>query len=167
MLIPTVLMGVLTVALLLIAYKRGGGEHIEGLKSGLTMLWQLTPMLVFALIVAGLIPELVSDAAMTKWLGPESGIKGVLVGSLAGGLAPGGPFVSLPVALGLVRSGASVGTMVAFLTGWSLWAISRMPLEFGILGWKLAVIRLVCVLIFPPLSGVIANLLFGGIKNIA
>jgi uncharacterized membrane protein YraQ (UPF0718 family) len=97
-------------------------------------------------------------------VGAESGLRGILVGSLAGGLAPGGPFVSLPVAAALVRSGASVGTIVAFLTGWSLWAFSRLPMEVGILGWKLTAVRFASTLVFPPLAGLIANQFFSSAR---
>jgi uncharacterized membrane protein YraQ (UPF0718 family) len=76
---------------------------------------------------------------------------------VAGGLSPGGPYVSLPIVAGLLKSGASAGTMVAFLTGWSLWAVGRLPMEFGILGWKFTVIRLASTFIFPPIAGVFAN----------
>ena len=79
-------------------------------------------------------------------------------------LTPGGPYVSLPVALGLLRAGAGAGTMVAYLTGWSLWAIARLPMEVGILGWKLTMIRFVSTLIFPPIAGLIAHLLFGHVN---
>lgn len=51
--------------------------------------------------------------------------------------------------------------MVAFLTGWSLYAVGRIPMEVGILGWKLAGMRLASVIVFPPLAGWIAQLLFG------
>jgi hypothetical protein len=54
--------------------------------------------------------------------------------------------------------------MVAFLTGWSLWAFSRLPMEVGILGWRLTIIRMVSTLVFPPLAGIFAQLLFGGTK---
>jgi hypothetical protein len=53
-----------------------------------------------------------------------------------------------------------MGTMVAFLTGWSLWAVSRLPMEVGILGWRLTIIRLASTLLFPPLAGLIAQTLF-------
>jgi len=76
---------------------------------------------------------------------------------------PGGPYVSLPIAAGLLRTGASIGTMVAFLTGWSLWAITRLPLEIGIMGWKFWLIRLACTFFFPPIAGLIANRLFSGV----
>ena len=89
----------------------------------------------------------------------ESGWRGLLVGTIAGGLSPGGPYVSLPIVAGLLRSGASVGTMVAFLTGWSLWAIARMPMEVGILGWKFTLVRFVSTFIFPPIAGFLANII--------
>jgi len=73
--------------------------------------------LIFAFIVAGMIQVLLPRETLSKWLGVESGMRGILIGSVVGGLAPGGPYVSLPIVAGLLRSGAGVGTMVAFLTG--------------------------------------------------
>ncbi|MFQ5870056.1 MAG: permease, partial [Candidatus Zixiibacteriota bacterium] len=100
------------------------------------------------------------EELLSRWVGKESGLRGILIGTLAGGLTPGGPFVSLPVAAGFLRAGASIGTMVAFLTGWSLWAVSRLPMEVGIMGWKFTVVRLATTFFFPPIAGLIANRLF-------
>jgi len=72
------------------------------------------------------------------------------------------PYVSLPIAAALLRSGASVGTTVAFITGWLLWAFSRLPMEVGILGWKFTLIRIASTFFFPPVAGLIAQALFGG-----
>ena len=77
---------------------------------------------------------------------------------------PGGPFVSLPMAAGLLQAGAGVGTMVALLTGWSLLAFTRLPMEIGIMGWKFTMIRLACSFFFPPIAGFIANKLFSGVN---
>ncbi|MDP8254182.1 MAG: permease [Candidatus Alcyoniella australis] len=166
MLIPTILLGVIALALLYLGYSRGDGVHLTGLKSGMTMLLQITPLLIFALIIAGMVPLLIPQETVAKWIGVKSGFRGIVIGSLAGGLAPGGPYVSLPLAVSLLRSGAGVGTMVAFLTGWSLYAVSRLPLEVGILGWKLTVIRLVSTLIFPPLAGLLAQFMFSWVKDL-
>jgi uncharacterized membrane protein YraQ (UPF0718 family) len=97
-------------------------------------------------------------------LGQESGFRGILIGTIAGGFSPGGPYVNLPIAAALLRSGASVGTMVAFLTGWSLWAINRLPMEVGILGWKFTVIRFICTFFFPPIAGFLAQMIFKGVE---
>lgn len=101
---------------------------------------------------------------LSKWIGAESGMRGILIGTVAGGLTPGGPYVSLPIVAGLLRSGASIGTMVAFLTAWSLWAVGRLPMEVGILGWKFTLIRITSTFFFPPIAGFIAQMFFAGTK---
>lgn len=159
MLIPTLIMAVIALVLLLIAYNKGQGQHLVGIKSAGKMTIEILPLLLFAFLVAGLIQVLLPQDLLSKWVGAESGWRGLIVGSIAGGLSPGGPYVSLPVVAGLLKAGAGVGTMVAFLTGWSLWAIARLPMEVGILGWKFTLIRLASTFIFPPLAGLMANLL--------
>jgi uncharacterized membrane protein YraQ (UPF0718 family) len=165
MLVPTLILGVLAFGLLALGYWKGEGQHLIGLRSAAAMTVQILPLLVFALIVAGMVQVLLPRELVSRWVGGESGLRGILVGTVAGGLAPGGPYVSLPIAAGLVRSGASVGTMVAFLTGWSLWAVGRLPMEIGILGWRLTMIRVACTFFFPPIAGLIAEFLFRGPKG--
>jgi uncharacterized membrane protein YraQ (UPF0718 family) len=164
MLIPTIIMGVIAVALLYIGYQRGGGEHIVGLKSAGNLLLQIIPLLIFAFIVGGMIQILIPQEIISNWVGAESGFRGLLIGSAIGGFMPGGPYVSMPIVAGLLRTGASIGTMVALITAWSLLAVSRMPMEVGLLGWKFALIRLACVFFFPPIAGLIANKLFSGVN---
>ena len=65
-------------------------------------------------------------------------------------------WLRVPIVATLLRAGAGTGTMVAFLTSWSLWAIARMPMEVGIIGWKFVVIRLASTFFFPPIAGLIA-----------
>jgi uncharacterized membrane protein YraQ (UPF0718 family) len=164
MLIPTILLGVFAIVLLLIGYLRGGGEHVLGLKSALTMTVEILPLLACVFVVAGMVQVLLPKEVVSKWVGVESGMRGIIIGTVAGGLTPGGPFVSLPIVAGLLRSGASIGTMVAFLTGWSLWAFARLPMEVGILGWRFTLIRLVCTFFLPPIAGFIAQTFFSETK---
>ncbi len=160
MLVPTLIMGALALLLLAIAVKKGEDAHTKGLKSAGIMLLEVIPLLVFAFVIAGLVQELIPKESVARWVGGESGLRGILIGTLAGGLSPGGPYVSMPVAAGLLKAGAGAGTMVAYITGWSLWAFSRLPLEVGILGWKFTAVRMVCTAFFPPVAGLIAHLLF-------
>jgi uncharacterized membrane protein YraQ (UPF0718 family) len=161
MLIPTIVMGALALALLCVGYFRGQGEHVAGAKTGLQLTAQVLPLLLFAFLAAGLVQTLLPKELISTWIGPGSGLRGILLGTAAGVFTPGGPFVSMPIAAGLLRTGAGVGTIVAFLTAWSLWAVARLPLELGILGWKFAAIRLACTLFFPPIAGLLATAVFG------
>ena len=164
MIIPTIIMGVFAIILLFIGYSRGESQHIIGLKAGMKMTVEILPLLIFAFIMAGMIQTLLPRELLSKWVGEESGLRGILLGTMAGGLTPGGPYVSLPLVAGLLRAGAGVGTMVAFITGWSLWAVSRLPMEIGILGWKFTAVRLATTFFFPPIAGFIAQTIFSGFK---
>ena len=164
---PTVIMGVLAVALFIIATLQGDGKNIAGLKNAWAMTWQIIPLLVFAFIMAGLVQVLLPKDLLSTWVGASSGLRGIIIGTLAGAVTPGGPYVSLPIVAGLLSAGAGVGTMVAFLTSWSLWAVARLPMEIGIIGWKFTLIRILSVLIFPPLAGLLANLISKFFKALA
>ena len=163
MLIPTIIIGILAVIAVFFSYQKG--VHIQGLKMAGGMLIQMLPILVFAIIMAGAARALIPNEIITKWIGVESGFRGIWLGTIAGSLTPGGPHVSLPIAAGLLRTGASVGTMVAFLTAWSLIGVmSALPMQFALLGWKFTLIRLACTFFFPPVAGLMANIFFSRIS---
>jgi uncharacterized membrane protein YraQ (UPF0718 family) len=161
MLIPTIIIGILAITLLFIGYLRGEDQHIKGLKVTLRMIIEMCPLLVGAFIVAGMIQVLVPREILSGWIGIESGLRGIFIGTIAGSLVPGGPSISLPIAAGFLRAGASIGTIVAFLTGWSLFAIIRLPMEVGILGLRFMLVRVISCLFFPFIAGLIAETIFG------
>jgi uncharacterized membrane protein YraQ (UPF0718 family) len=161
---PSVIMGIIAMILFVIAYYNGKGQHWVGIQSALQMTVSILPLLLFAFLVAGLIQALIPKEVILKWVGQESGLRGIFIGTFAGALAPGGPYVSLPVAAIFIQSGASIGTIVAFLSGWSLWAINRIPMEIAILGWKITLVRFASTFFFPPIAGIIANFLFASVK---
>jgi uncharacterized membrane protein YraQ (UPF0718 family) len=154
---PTVIMFLIATALFIIATLQGDGKNITGLKAAWTMTYQIIPLLIFAFITAGMVQILIPKEAIAKWVGDESGFRGLLFGTLAGSITPGGPFISLPIAAGMLKAGAGMGTMVAYVTAWSLIAVARLPLFVGIMGWRFTWIHLLSVIIFPPIAGLIAQ----------
>ncbi len=162
MLVPTIIMGVIALVFLFLAYRKGGRAHVKGLTAGGIMLLQLIPLMLFAFIIAGTIPLLVPEELISEWVGAESGLRGIFIGSVVGAFMPGGPYISLPIASGLLRVGAGVGTMVALLTGWATINVSMLPMEIGIMGWKFTLTRWASTFFFPPIAGLIADKLFSG-----
>ena len=164
MLTTNIILGLIAVVLLFIGYQKGGGQHIAGLKVAAGLLLQVAPLLVFSFIIAGMVQELIPGEVISNWIGAESGFRGIVTGALAGAMTPGGPFISMPIAAGFLRTGAGAATMVAFMTSWSLIAIHRLPMEIGILGWKFMLVRLACVFLFPFLAGLFAHLFFSRVQ---
>ena len=145
-----------------VAWWRGGPVlALAGLLQGGEIMLSVIPLLIAAFLIAGLIQALVSQAVVERWLGTEAGWRGILLACLAGALIPGGPYVYYPIAAALLQAGASMGVLVAFVTAKNLWSVTRLPLEFALLGPQLTLVRLVVTLIFPPLLGWLSETLFG------
>jgi uncharacterized membrane protein YraQ (UPF0718 family) len=142
--------------LALAAYLKGGQRHILGITEALKTLLPVLPTLIGAYLIAGYVRVLTPEDVVRAWLGEESGLKGVLVGYLAGTLTFGGPFISFPIAASLYHAGGSVGTVTTYVTAWALWGGGIIFYEFSILGPRLFTIRMVASILFPLLAGVIA-----------
>ena len=82
MLIPTLIMAAIAVILGLVAYYQGGGQHIVGMQVSYKMMIEVLPLLLIALVVAGMAQVLAVEYQpfISEWLGPQSGLRGILIG---------------------------------------------------------------------------------------
>ena len=76
---------------------------------------------------------------------------------MAPGLIPGSPYVMFPIVGGLYKAGAGVGAVVGFVSAWSLWSVSRFPMEIALIDPKVATLRYAITFMVPPLAGLLAN----------
>ena len=81
MLVPTLIMAVLAIAALIFGYLKGGDQHIAGLKISLKMTVEILPLLFFAFVLAGMTQVLLPEGQISKWIGTESGLRGLLIGT--------------------------------------------------------------------------------------
>ena len=98
-----------------IAYQRDPKLPFEGFKAGGLLFLDILPALVVGFILAGMISQVIPRELMTRWLGEESGLSGLLIATLAGSLTPGGPFVQFPIVAGLLKAGAGVAPLMAYI----------------------------------------------------
>jgi uncharacterized membrane protein YraQ (UPF0718 family) len=110
-----------------------------------------------ALLAASFISQLIPTEVIGRLIGAESGTRGMLLSCLLGGLVPGGPMISFPIALVIWQMGAGEAQMIAFLAAWSIFAVHRIiSYELPIMGGRFVVVRLVSSWMLPPLAGAIA-----------
>jgi uncharacterized membrane protein YraQ (UPF0718 family) len=149
-----IILGLLAV-MCAIAYNRGGGQLIgDGLEGGARMLLRFGLVIVVSFMVAGLAEKLIPHEWIQRSLGEGSGLRGLLLASAAGAVTPSGPFLSMPIAATMLRTGAGSGAVVAFLTSWSVLSLHRLiAWEIPIIGWRFALLRWGISLIFPIAAG--------------
>lgn len=121
---------------------------------------RLAIRLPFSLIAASCLAELIPDRMIVAMLGPETGLTGISLASLFGGMLPGGPMVSFPLAIMLAREGAGGAQVIALITGWSVYAFHRViAYELPIMGARFVALRMIASSFVPIASGVLAALL--------
>jgi uncharacterized membrane protein YraQ (UPF0718 family) len=153
------LLALLLFAALATAFAVHKGVAREGLAESGKLILQMGPVLLVAFVLAGMVSVLISPETIGDWLGREAGFRALLVGTLAGALTPAGPFVAFPLLAVLLKGGASVGAVAAYLTAWALLGIHRVAaLEIPILGWRFALVRYLVSLAAPVVIGFLAQL---------
>lgn len=152
---------VILAGLAALAWSRGGTAMVnEGFGSGWDLLVRFGPVIVVSFLAAGFADLLIPQEWVREQLGADSGLRGLLLATGAGILTPAGPFVSMPIAAVMIRTGAGSGPVVAFLSAWSLLAVHRLlAWEVPILGWRFAVLRYATCLLLPIVAGLAARAL--------
>lgn len=155
------IMLLLVCALGVSAYMKNPALVPEGLKAGGKLFWEILPTMILAFIAAGIVSVILPRELMTRWLGEDSGLRGLIIATLAGSLTPGGPFVQFPIVAALFKAGAGVAPLMAYITAWSVLGMNRfLVYEVPLLGWKLSMARMAASLVFPIIIGLLTRLLW-------
>ncbi|MHC4606779.1 MAG: permease [Planctomycetota bacterium] len=145
--------------LIVLAYRKDGSAGVgDGFKETGSLFLKILPNLVIGFTLAGFLMLLLPKNLVAQWIGPGSGTRGLMVGSLAGMLTPGGPFTHFPILAALLKQGAAIGPVAAYIAAWALLGVHRIIIwESPILGWKFTGIRVAACLVFPPIIGLLAE----------
>lgn len=114
--------------LALLAALRGRMLLNDGLRTGAVEFLHLLPRIGIGVVGSGYIAEVLPKALIAPWLGPESGLTGVLLATVGGALTPGGPVVGFAIGAAALKGGAGAPQVIAYSTAWALYAIHRLVL---------------------------------------
>jgi uncharacterized membrane protein YraQ (UPF0718 family) len=148
------IMAVLALVLGVVAYLKDPGLPWLGARTGFSMLTFVLPRLIPAMLLAGLLQVLVPQELVGRYFGRQSGLRAIVLATLAGMITPGGPMVSVPFMVVLANSGMALPPLVAYITSWSLFGVQRIiAWEAPLMGWPFVAVRVVPSLAFPVLAG--------------
>ncbi len=122
-------------------------------------------LIVAAFLISSMLVLILPKEQISAWLGKESGIRGISIGTALGALTPGGPFLTFPILVGFWKAGTGVGTIIAYLTSWSLLGINRVLIwELPFFGPKFVAVRIIISLIIPFILGFVGQWIFDWLK---
>ncbi len=153
--LPLLILAAALLTAFAVAWWRGGsGLLVDGIGEGTSLLVSVAPQLVIGFLLAGMMTVLLPADAIAEWLGADSGIRGLIIATIAGTLTPGGPFLQFPLVAALATAGAAPGPLSAYLTAWSLVGVNRLLVwEIPLLGPQFALARWSVSLTLPILVG--------------
>jgi uncharacterized membrane protein YraQ (UPF0718 family) len=132
---------------------------IASLHEDAGLIGYMLPKLGAAVLIAGFIQALLPPDFFGRYMGGESGMKGIVIASAAGAATPGGPVTSFPMVTLLRDTGAGLGAMVAYITSWTTMGLQRVLMwEVPLMGVEFAIVRFVASIPLPIVAGFLARL---------
>jgi uncharacterized membrane protein YraQ (UPF0718 family) len=157
----TVVMMTAALITLAVVYVKSPAAAGKGLNATGSLILEITPRMIAAFLLAGLVQAIVPQEVIVRWMGHGTGFKGILIGMTLGGVTPGGPMTHFPVIATFYKMGVGIGPLVAYLTAWSLFGLQRIIMwEIPFLGAKVVAIRFAVSFLFPLLAGWLCELVW-------
>ncbi|MFT7860763.1 MAG: SO_0444 family Cu/Zn efflux transporter [Sulfurimonas sp.] len=117
---------------------------------------EMAPYILFGLLFAGVLHELVPDTIVKNHLGDDSFFS-VIKAAIFGVPLPVCSCGVIPLAAGLKKSGASNGSVLSFLISTPITGVDSILATYGMFGWAFTIYRVITSVIISIIAGVIAN----------
>jgi uncharacterized membrane protein YraQ (UPF0718 family) len=117
---------ILVVVLVIATMQRSLALVHDGIYDGAIEFLRLLPRIVVGVIGSGYIAAVLPQNLIGQWLGPDSGVTGLIIAVVGGAITPGGPVVGFSVGAAALKSGAGAPQVIAYSTAWALYALQRV-----------------------------------------
>jgi len=130
-----------TFGFLLLSFLKDKSRTIKALKKSWKAFENILPDFLVVILFVGVLMAFLNPEVISKIIGAESGIIGVLLASLVGSvtLIPG--FVAFPTAAILLKGGAGYTQIAAFVSTLMMVGLVTIPVEMKYFGKKLTIYR--------------------------
>ena len=158
--IINLLLWVLVAALGLTAAVRSKALFREGAAEGARDFVLLLPRILIGVVGSGYIAAIMPQDLITTWIGPQSGVLGITIATLAGAVKPGGAVVGFSVGAAALKGGGGAPQVIAYSTAWSLYALTRLiNWEVAMMPARVVWLRAIVSIPLPFLAGAGAMLI--------
>ena len=108
-----------------------------------SIFFQMLGVLPPVMIILGLLDVWVPREYFLKYIGEESGIKGILIAFLISFFAAGPMYAAFPFTSVLLKKGVKFSNIIIFLNAWCVTKASTLLFEVTALGYKFTLARLI------------------------
>ena len=137
---------------LLVSFIKDKKKTKMALKKAWKSFENILPQLLTVMLIVGFALAVLSPETISKIIGSESGVLGILAAAVIGSitLIPG--FVAFPLAAALLENGAGYMQITAFVSTLMMVGIVTVPMETKVLGKKLTLMRNCVAFVFSIIA---------------
>ncbi len=152
------LSAITVVAVVLVRVLKGPAAVAHAWGGSVDLMLGILPSMLAGMLMAGSLKQLIPSGALAKWMGAESGWRGLVIASAVGMASPGGPMAAFPMVLVLTAGGADIGCVISFIVSWGLNGFNRILVwEMPLLGTDFALLRFLSGLPMGLIAGALAR----------
>ncbi|HLV10563.1 MAG TPA: permease [Halanaerobiales bacterium] len=155
----TVKVVVMGSAFLIILYQLFPAKTVEVINISGDYGLEMLAILPAVLFLMALVDVWVPPEYIKKYLGKNTGIKGIILAVILGTLPTGPMYVAFPIAAELLKKGAGLKNIIIFLGVWASLKIPQIGIEIQFLGLKFAFLRFIFTLVSVVFIGIIIDYL--------
>ena len=139
---------IIAILSLIISFFKSKEKKKMVLKKAWKSFENIMPQFLAIILVIGIMLSVLTPEQISRFLGQDSGIMGVVMAAFIGAvtLIPG--FVAFPLASALLHNGAGITQIAAFVSTLMMVGIITMPVEIEYFGKKVTIIRNLLAFIF-------------------
>jgi len=131
----------MALAALIVAFATDREKAKLSLKMSAKAFMRITPAILIMTLLIGLTLGFLTSGDISRFIGDQSGIGGVLLIGAVGALLHIPALIAFPLGGSLLDNGASVTAVAAFITTLTMVGIITLPIEIKELGRKMALLR--------------------------
>ncbi len=139
--ITAIIINGIAFAALIFAFIKDKDKAVKSIKIAFKSFIKMLPVVLIMIIAIGLLLGFVPPEQISRFVGEQSGVGGILLVGVVGALMHIPALLSFPLAASILENGASVTAVVAFITTLTMIGMITLPLEIKILGKKMALLR--------------------------
>lgn len=137
----TIFINIFTMSCLIFAFIKDRAKTKRSVILAVKSFFRIIPTVLIIIILIGLLLGFVPSSEISKIVGEQSGVGGVILVALFGAILHIPALISFPLAASLLKSGASIVAVAAFITTLTMIGTVTLPLEIKELGKKIALLR--------------------------
>jgi uncharacterized membrane protein YraQ (UPF0718 family) len=131
----------------------------ESLKIALKTFFKTLPIIIIIIIFIGFLLGFLPPDIIYKVVGEQAGFLGILVTAILGSVLFVPALISFPLAASLLKGGASIMSVAAFITTLTMVGVVTLPLEIKEMGKKITILRNVFSFVFAIIIALIIGVI--------